>query len=327
MYFKQSMEVCAPLALFVYDRPIHTRLTVDALLKNAEAPETALVIYSDAPKNTAAAARVAEVRSYVRTIEGFRSVRIVERDVNLGLARSITDGVSELCQKHGRVIVLEDDLLTSPDFLRFMNQGLVLYANDASVASIHGYAYPLSPDVRVPESYFLRGADCWGWATWARAWQHFESDGRKLLRLIEREEVGYRFDFDGNSSYVRMLRNQTKGRNESWAIRWHASAFLKNMLTLYPRASLVANIGFDDSGTHCGTADYFSVEIGAAPKQLQRIELVENDAMRAQVVKFFRRVKWTRYRNAWRRVMPLLRQNLSGILGGVRKISRALKGK
>lgn len=319
MKLNQTTVSCAPVALFVYNRPLHTRLTVEALLNNAESRDTPLVIYSDAPKNVAAVASVAEVRDYLSSVGGFHSLRIVIRDVNFGLARSITAGVAELCREYGRVIVLEDDLITSPDFLRFMNQGLALYENDAIVASIHGYAYPTGLDVHDPESYFLRGADCWGWATWERAWQNFESDGTKLLSTLKSKGFGYRFDYDGNSSYVRMLRNQTLGRNDSWAIRWHASAFLNNMLTLYPRVSLVANIGFDNSGTHCGDADYFATEIGAAPAQLQRIELAENEAMRAKVVKFFRRLKWKRYRNAWRRVIPMLRKYLSHIFGASEK--------
>ena len=310
----QTTHSYAPLALFVYNRPWHTQKTVEALLRNAEACDTPLIIYSDAPKNESAACNVAAVRKYLRTIQGFGLIRIVERERNFGLARSITDGVTSLAREYGRVIVLEDDLLTSPDFLRFMNQGLDLYENDAAVASIHGYAYPTCDREAIPESYFLRGADCWGWATWDRAWQHFEQDGMKLLQRLENERIGYRFDLDGNSSYVRMLRNQTKGRNDSWAIRWHASAFLDNMLTLYPRESLVVNIGFDESGTHCGEADYFSTTLGSAPEILKKTNISENEEMRGQVVRFFRRLKWKRYRNAWRRIAPLLQRRASKIL-------------
>lgn len=307
----EMMSTFAPVALFVYDRPWHTKKTVEALLNNIEACDTPLVIYSDAPKQESASARVAEVRTYLRTIQGFRSVRIVERETNFGLAKSITDGVSALCTEYGRVIVLEDDLLTSPDFLRFMNQGLCLYEHDSIVASVHAYAYPTDHDQDTPESYFLRGADCWGWATWARAWKHFEHDGLKLFREIECRNLGHRFDFDGCAPYLRMLRNQIKGKNDSWAIRWHASAFLANLLTLYPRESLVINMGFDDSGTHCGSIDYFSTKLGSAPPILRKIEIVESQAMREEVKNFFCRAKWARYRNAWRRVISVLRRRWS----------------
>jgi hypothetical protein len=290
-------EKYSPVALFVYNRPRHARLTVETLLKNPEASDTHLVVFSDAAKTQSDQGSVDSVREYLRTISGFKSIRIVERTSNMGLARSITAGVGALCDEYGRVIVMEDDLLTSPDFLRYMNQGLEIYKEDAAVASIHGYAYPLGLDAGVPESYFLRGADCWGWATWARAWQHFEPDGRELLSKLEKQKLGYLFDFDGNSAYMKMLRNQIRGKNDSWAIRWHASAFLRNMLTLYPRQSLVANFGFDASGTHCAEADYFATSLGAAPESLKRIELMESSEMRARMVVFFRGVRCSRYRN------------------------------
>lgn len=299
-----------PVALFVYNRPWHTQMTVEALLKNAEACHTPLVIFSDASKNGSDTDRVAEVRAYLRSIQGFQSIRIVERATNFGLSRSIADGVSTLCAEYGRVIVLEDDLLTSPDFLRFMNQGLDLYKDDAAVASIHGYAYPLESDAEVPESYFLRGADCWGWATWARAWQHFEPDGFKLKSMLQHQNLEYRFDFDGNSAYMKMLRNQIKGKNDSWAIRWHASAFLKNMLTLYPRQSLVANIGFDASGTHCAEADYFATSIGVGPANLKRVELAESQEMRGRMVAFFRKLRRRRYRSALGRLKSVAKRRL-----------------
>ncbi|ASJ25639.1 glycosyltransferase family 2 protein [Laribacter hongkongensis] len=311
----EMSEQFSPVALFVYSRPKHTQLTVEALLKNPEACNTPLVIFSDAAKGPADAGSVGLVREYLHTITGFKSIRIIERTSNMGLSRSITAGVGALCAEYGRVIVLEDDLLTSPDFLRFMNQGLDLYRDDAVVASIHGYAYPLGSDTAVPESYFLRGADCWGWATWARAWQHFESDGLKLKSMLQYQDLGYQFDFDGNSAYMKMLGNQIKGKNDSWAIRWHASAFLKNMLTLYPHQSLVANIGFDASGTHCAEADYFATDIGVGPASLKRVELAENQEMRARMVAFFRNLRRARYRNALGKLKSVARRRLVKMMG------------
>lgn len=306
-------EKYSPIALFVYNRPRHTKLTVDALLKNPEASDTRLVVFSDAAKKPSDEGFVNAVREYLRTISGFKSIRIVERKSNMGLAQSITSGVGVLCDEYGQVIVVEDDLLTSPDFLRFMNQGLEIYRDDAAVASIHGYAYPLGLDAGVPESYFLRGADCWGWATWARAWQHFEPDGRRLMSSLQDRNLEYLFDFDGNSAYMKMLSNQIRGKNDSWAIRWHASAFLGNMLTLYPRQSLVANFGFDASGTHCAEADYFATSIGRAPKSLKRIELVETPEMRARMVVFFRGVRRARCHNLLKRIRSAVRRRLEKI--------------
>lgn len=300
--------VYAPVALFVFNRPLHMAQTVAALQANELAAETALFVYCDAARHDGEVKQVRKVREQAHAITGFESVTVVEREANLGLPRSIVETVSTLCEKFDKVIVLEDDLLTSPDFLRYMNQGLDLYAADERVASIHGYSYPVKCR-STPESYFLRGADCWGWATWGRAWRYFEPDGRKLLARLEQRQLGHRFDYDGRAPYMRMLGNRVRGRNQSWAILWHASIFLEGMLTLYPGHSLVANVGFDDSGVHCSEVDYFETEIGTAPLKLKKIEVEENEAMRACVVNFFGRIRWQRWLGFIRRpVSTTMRQ-------------------
>jgi len=280
---------CAPVALFVYNRPGHTRQTVEALLANTVANQTRLHVFSDAPKNEAVSPAVAEVRSYIRSIAGFKSVTIIERETNFGLARSIIDGVTHLCEEYGHVIVMEDDLVTSPYFLIFMNQGLDLYERDERVISIHGYVYPVMETL--PETFFLRGADCWGWATWKRGWDLFESDGKSLLQELKTHNLTQRFDFDGAHPYVRMLKNQIKGNNNSWAIRWHASAFLKNKLTLYPGRSLVHNIGTDNSGAHCSTTTVFAGKIADSPIAIELISVEENEFARQQIIKFHKAVR------------------------------------
>ena len=152
-----------PIALFAYNRPRHLRRTVEALLSNPEARASELFIFSDGAKDSADAPAVAEVRRYVRQISGFAAVQHIQRETNFGLARSIVDGVSRICSEYGRVIVVEDDLVTSPHFLRFMNEGLALYEPEERVISIHGYVYPVKAEL--PETFLLHGADCWGWAT------------------------------------------------------------------------------------------------------------------------------------------------------------------
>ena len=276
----------APLALFVYNRPGHTRQTIEALLANTVANQTPLHVFSDAPRNEAASLAVAEVRSYIRSIAGFKSVTIIERETNFGLARSIIDGVTRLCEECGCVIVMEDDLVTSPYFLKFMNEGLDLYARDERVISIHGYVYPVK--ATLPETFFLRGADCWGWATWKRGWDLFEPDGESLLQELKARKLTDRFDFDGAHPYLRMLKNQIKGKNNSWAIRWYASAFLKGKLTLYPGRSMVLNIGTDNSGAHCSTTTVFAGEVADSPITIEPISVEENVCARQQIIKFHR---------------------------------------
>lgn len=277
---------CAPVALFVYNRPWHTRRTVESLLANAEAAETSLYVFSDAPKNAGANQTVAEVRSFLREITGFKSVSIIERGDNFGLARSIIDGVSQVCEKHGRVIVLEDDLVTSPYFLKYMNEGLDKYQDEQRVISIHGYVYPVGQ--ALPETFFLKGADCWGWATWKRGWDMFEPDGQKLLGELKRRKLTRRFNFDGSYPYTMMLQKQIAGKNNSWAILWYASAFLQDKLTLYPGRSLVHNIGCDGSGTHCSPDESFSAETGRTPVLVGNINIEESDVARRQFKKFFK---------------------------------------
>ncbi|HCE45322.1 MAG TPA: glycosyl transferase [Lentisphaeria bacterium] len=217
--------------------------------------------------------RVREVREYIRTIRGFKSVRIVERDTNLGLAKSIISGVAEVINEYGRIIVLEDDMVTSPYFLRYMNEALELYEKEDKVISIHGYVYPIQD---LPETFFIKGADCWGWATWKRGWDLFEQDGKKLLKKLEDGNLTSEFDNDGAYPYTKMLRDQIRGKNNSWAIRWYASAFLNDKLTLYPGSSLVKNIGLDDSGTHNDSTDYFNVELIGRIPELKNIPMERN---------------------------------------------------
>lgn len=245
----------APVSLFVYNRLDHTHQTIEALQKNILSDETNLFIFSDAPKNKEQADAVYEVRNYIKTIDGFKSVTIVERNSNFGLARSIIDGVTSIVNEYGRVIVLEDDLVTSPYFLKYMNDGLNVYDKNDDVASIHGYVYPID---NLPETFFIRGADCWGWATWKEKWAIFEPDSAKLISELKYGNLTKSFDYNGAYLFSKMLVDQISGKNNSWAVRWHASAFLKNKYTLYPGKSLVLNIGHDGSGTHCGETNVFS---------------------------------------------------------------------
>lgn len=276
----------APIALFAYDRPDHLKRTVEALRSNYGAAGSDLHVFSDAPRNLAAVEGVAQVRDYIRHIDGFRSVEIIKREKNFGLARSIIDGVTRLCDAHGMVIVVEDDLVTSPHFLAFMNGALAFYQGDSRVISIHGYCYPVA--ATLPETFFLRGGDCWGWATWKRGWDLFEADGRALLEQLRKRELTHRFDFDGAYPYTRMLSDQIAGRNDSWAIRWNASAFLKDKLTLYPGRSLVLNIGNDGSGTHCSTTEDYSGLLSGDPIRMQTIPVQEHAEARNLFARFLR---------------------------------------
>ena len=287
----------APIALFAYNRPDHLTRVADALARSSEAPLSRLFVFSDAPKNAAAQAHVAAVRSSIRSITGFQSVEVIEQSTNRGVARSIIDGVSDLTTRFGKVIVLEDDLLPSQHFLRYMNDALNLYGDAEEVISIHGYSYPVSG--ALPETFFLRGADCWGWATWKRGWDLFEADGSKLLRELTGQGMGNDFDFDGSYAFVRLLQDCVDGKNDSWAIRWYASAFLKNKLTLYPGSSLVQNIGADGSGVHVGATTVFHHLNWGRPVRLDYIPVEESMEARECFVEYFESIKPSPTQRVW----------------------------
>ena len=287
----------APVALFAYRRPDHLRRTVEALQENALAGETLLYVFSDAARNQDDEAKVTEVRRYLRTISGFADVAIVERDTNQGLARSIISGVTEVVGRHGRVIVLEDDLVTSPHFLRYMNEALELYRDEERVISVHGYVYPVGNPL--PETFFIKGADCWGWATWKRGWELFEPDGSRLLAELGEKGLLRQFDFDGAYPFTRMLKNQIKGETDSWAIRWNASAFLNDRLTLYPGKSLVHNIGVDSSGTNCPTRGEYRTAVSGEPVPVRPVPVEEDISARLKFERFFRSIHQPLYRRFW----------------------------
>lgn len=265
----------APVVLFAYNRCLHLMRTIESLKANSLADLTDLVIFSDGPKRESDQHNIIQIRQYLRELKGFKKIHLVERTQNFGLSESIIQGVTEVVASYEKVIVLEDDMITSPYFLHFMNKGLQRYDTEDKVISVHGYVYPAKE--HLPETFFLRGADCWGWATWKRGWDLFDQDGAKLLSRLAAQKLFKRFDMDGAYPYAQMLRNQVAGKNDSWAIRWHASAFLANKLTLYPGKSLVRNIGIDSSGTHCPTSDCYDSPLSNQPITVKDIEIVESE--------------------------------------------------
>lgn len=284
------MKNPAPIILFVYNRPNCTRQMITALMANYLAKDTDLYIYSDAAKTPDSQVQVNEVRRYIRTIFGFKSITIIEREKNFGLAENIIDGVTNLLEKYEQIIVLEDDLVVSPHFLEYMNANLEFYKNNKEVACITAFNFPLKyPQGFKDDAFFIRGADCWTWATWKRAWQKFEKDGAKLLAQIQTKNLQKEFDIDGSYPYTKMLQDQIKGKNNSWAIRWYASAFLENMLCLYPRNSLVENIGYD--GTHFNNVqkDEFFGKISQTYIQPHKIAIKENDIARRSLFLFYKK--------------------------------------
>lgn len=277
----------APIVLFVYNRPGHIRKTIDALRKNHLAQESELFIFSDGPKNKKAEEDVKKVRKYIKCVTGFRKIAVIERDRNLGLSQSIITGVTELIAQYGKVIVLEDDIVTSPYFLNFMNDGLLAYENEEKVISICGYMYPIG--IKNADTLFLRVADCWGWATWKRGWDLFVPDGEKLYNTLKAGKLFKKFNLDGFFNYTKLLKSQIKKQNDIWDVCWYASAFLNKKLFLYPRKSLTMNTGIDGSGTNCGVNDYYRTELMNEPITVHDIPILENKQVILEIGLYLRK--------------------------------------
>jgi hypothetical protein len=275
-----------PVLLFAYRRAGHFRRCWQALAGNPEAQLTRLKIFVDGAKDQSDKSAVEDTILEAQKISGFQAVEMVLAKKNLGLSNSILKGVSEVLAKEPAVIVVEDDLEVSPFFLKYMNEAVSAYHGVPKVASIHGYVYPTEDTL--PETFFLKGADCWGWATWRSAWAHFEPDGKKLFKEIQKRKLEKEFNLGGVGPFTEMLKQQIAGKNDSWAIRWHASAFLAGMYTLYPGRSLVRNIGLDCSGTHCGETNQFNSNLSPSQIQVNSIPVEESQIGRDAFHEFFK---------------------------------------
>ena len=194
----------APILLFVYNRPEHAQMAIQSLQQNSLSQDSELFIYSDAAKNEEAQPAVDEVRKRIHTVGGFAKVTIIERDKNWGLAKSIIDGVTTQVKKFGRVIVLEDDLVVAPHFLKFMNDALEMYKDEPKVGHIQ--ACDFTKDTTLPDTFLIKWTGSWGWATWERAWQLFNPNGEALLNELEERRLTKVFDFNGSYRFTRMHR-------------------------------------------------------------------------------------------------------------------------
>lgn len=298
------MMLPAPILLFVYNRPDHTFKTLNALRQNKLSDQSELFIFSDGNKSEADKADVDKVRTIIRSVVGFKAVHIIENSHNLGLAENIIGGVTKIVNEYGKVIILEDDLIAAPYFLTFMNEGLKKFEQEEKIGHIHGHCFPIA---NLPDAFLIGWTGSWGWATWQRAWSHFNSDGRALFDEIERRKLSKKFDFNGNYPFTRMLRRQVNGENDSWAIRWNASLFLADMLSLNAGKSLIQNIGFDGSGIHSGSDDIYTTELYAGELSIEIDKIEENIEARKAFERYYGRTNSFKAK-AIRRLRRILKQ-------------------
>jgi hypothetical protein len=245
------MTSLAPIVLFVYNRPWHTQQTVKALQKNKLASESELFIYSDDAKNEDARVSVDEVRKYIDNITGFKKITVIKRDKNWGLANSIIDGVTQIVNEYGRIIVLEDDLVTSPYFLKFMNEALEYYENENRVFTVSGYSNIDIISNYKENIYFSHISSSWGWATWSDRWNSINWDIKSYLPILKNKDLLKSLEKKVGNTRISMLKMQVEGKINSWAVRRLFAQIIQNKTTVFPFATLVSNIGHDGSGIHC----------------------------------------------------------------------------
>ena len=296
----------APILLFVYNRPEHTRRCIESLLRNPLVSESNLFIYADGAKDCMQQEAVNEVRNYIRTLQGFKQITLIERSENWGLARNIIDGVTSQVNRYGKVIVLEDDLVVAPYFLTFMNEALEIYKDEPKVGHIQ--ACDFTQDPSLPDTFLIKWTGSWGWATWDRAWKYFNPNGQELLHELEARKLTHTFDFNGKYGFTRMLRRQIEGKNNSWAIRWNASLFLKDILSLNVGRSLVQNEGFDGSGTNCGGGGLYASHLYLNHLPVTKISPIEENKEARQVFSRY----YGRTNSFWAKAIRRIKRTLKG---------------
>lgn len=294
----------SPIALFVYNRPHHTRKTLESLMANAEFPNSQLYVFCDGPKNKKDILMVQETRELIRSYE-LDNATIIKREKNMGLANSIITGVTELCNKYGRIIVVEDDLYLSPYFLKYMNTALDTYEEYDKVMHISGYMFPVNGDL--PNTFFYRATSCWGWGTWKHAWDKFEPNTYTLLAGFKNHKKCREFDIQGSMKFYRMLILQAIGMSDSWAIRWYASVFLNNGLCLHPGKSLVNNIGHDDSGVHCDCTNVYDVKISEDKDFRFTTDISESEEAVMLMVDFYQSIRKPIYVLAYNKLKQIIK--------------------
>lgn len=266
----------SPIILFVYNRLQHTRLTVEALLKNHLAKDSDIYIFADGAKEGDSEEKkhkVEEVREYIHTISGFKTITIEEAPKNKGLANSVIYGVTKVMEKHGKAIIVEDDIITNPFFLTFMNDCLNKYEDDKRLYSIGAYAY----DIRFPHwhkenVYVVPRVESWGWATWKDRWDTADWQVTDYEKMLATPSMVKEFRRGGRDLW-HMLKNQMEGKIDSWAVRWHYSMYKQNAYCLYPKKGYASNIGFDGSGVHCDSTSTGSSAAMQASEQSYDIVL------------------------------------------------------
>ena len=281
------MKKVAPIVLFVYNRLKHTKKTIQSLQKNYLAKQSDIYIYSDGGKDEESWAEVYKIRKYLKTISGFRKITFIKRNENIGLSKNIIDGVTTIINEYGKIIVLEDDIVTSPYFLNFMNDSLDFYEQESKVWHISGWNYPISSE-NLKDTFLWRTMNCWGWATWKDRWGHYEKNPKELISIFNHNDIS-RFNLDDSTNFWEQVKSNHDKKMNTWAIFWYAIIFKNNGLCLNPTQSFTENIGFDGTGTNTGYRNNYSNNLSRQKYNIEfEHELKENKTATDRIKLFFR---------------------------------------
>lgn len=313
----------APIAVFAFNRPRHLSRLLESLQLNPQFLSSPIFLFVDGPRDFQDEKMIQEVRRVIEHKLIGERYEVIQQEKNIGLSKSLINGISRIIEMHERVIVLEDDLVVSPKFIEYCNKGLDFYEMDLRVASIQGYSKKLN--YHEHDTYFLRGADCWGWATWKNRWEEFEEDAQLLYQKIHTSGLEKVFDVGGAYPYTNMLIRQAKDNFDSWAIRWHASMFLSNRLSLHPTKTLVDNLGRDGSGIHAGGKRSMNLILNSTLPKIGDIPIYEND----EVIKKYQKALRSEYGiysyKSPHKYRVFLSRKTGDLLKGVAKIFRLKK--
>lgn len=270
------------LALFAYRRPDHLARCIGSLLKQDALDLYDIHVFLDGPAPGDDLKHIEKTRQIATEQLANLGASFHPQESNRGLSQSIIQGLNELSENYQAFVVIEDDLLLSAGFLKFMTDGLTGFAGHPRLACIHGYALPIAD---LPPLYFLRGGDCWGWATWSEKWSLFRPDTAALLQEMRAKGLMDSFDLSTGPSQAGLLLDTALGRRDSWAIRWHASLFLADQLTLHPGKSLVFNTGNDSSGTHARQTHKYDSKISDTAPDVRLAPEVRHDEESARKIR------------------------------------------
>lgn len=307
----------APICLFTYNRLEQTKQTIESLQNNFLAIESKLIIFSDGPKNEYNRDEVKAVRNYIRNITGFKNVQVIESKINKGLANSIIEGVTRVIEKYDFAIVLEDDLITSPNFLDFMNKGLQFYKDDYRIQSINGFSLDVGNYLDRFDTFSHIRTYSWGWATWGDRW-HTHIFNKKSIQKMITPELLREFNSKCGANMTQMLMRSLTNSNDSWYASWVFYHFVEKKYSIYPYLSKIKNIGYGKNATHCSTINVFKSNFDYVESRRFKfkIELDDSKQLSENFLKYFT----LKYK-------ILFRINLIFKKGGIKLLVAELKGR